>query len=207
MGEAIGLLRSPMRRMSSPTSSWRWPRHGGDRAAAGRAATLFVGIGGAGLSAYATSPERGVLKAAVGTRARRSSSRPRRDRSGHRRRALPPADFEAVVSTAHVGRVEGRSRRSFSAELVARRRVDRRRRRARQDDDLGDDRVRLRELGPDPRGSSVGSSPSSAAMRAWGGLAGRRGRRVGPLDRPLRPEIAVVTNVELDHHGHYASRG
>ncbi len=54
----------------------------------------------------------------------------------------PPAGFEVVVSTAHTGRVEGRTRADFLAELVSLRPRDRDRRRARQDDDDRDGRVR-----------------------------------------------------------------
>jgi len=38
------------------------------------------------------------------------------------------------------------------------------------------------------------------------GWARRRGRRIGPPIAALRPEIAVVTNVDLDHHTEFASR-
>ena len=118
----------------------------------------------------------------------------------------PPAGFEVVVSTAHAGRVEGRSRAEFLAELVALRRSI----------VVGGAHGKtttaamiayvLGSSATTRRGSSAASSRSSAGTRAsgtgWLVVEGDESDRSIAL---LRPEIAVVTNVELDHHATYAS--
>ena len=83
----------------------------------------FVGIGGAGLSAYAN------FARAWGADVRGWDARDTIfldavtdvdvDVGGE---PEPPDGFEVVVSAAHAGRVEGRSRAEFLAELVALRR-------------------------------------------------------------------------------------
>ena len=96
----------------------------------------------------------------------------------------PSPGFEVVVSSAHLGRAEGRSRAEFLAELVALRRSI----------VVGGAHGKtttaamiayvLRELGHDP-GLDHRRRRASARRqrRRWGGLARRRGRRVRPLDR------------------------
>ncbi|MBM2824324.1 MAG: UDP-N-acetylmuramate/alanine ligase [Thermoleophilia bacterium] len=167
----------------------------------------FVGIGGAGLSAYAN------FSRAWGAEVRGWETREtiflealneiEVDVGGD---PAPPAGFEVVVSTAHTGRVEGRSRAEFLAELVALRRSI----------VVGGAHGKtttaamiayvLRELGEDPSWIVGGVVPQ---------LGGNAGTGIGWLvvegdesDRSialLQPEIAVVTNVELDHHATYAS--
>ena len=65
----------------------------------------------------------------------------------------------------------------------------------------------LRETGRDPAWLIGAPVPQLGVERGrGGGLARRRGRRVRPHRRSrCRPEIAVVTNVELDHHTEFAS--
>ena len=65
----------------------------------------------------------------------------------------------------------------------------------------------LRETGRDPAWLIGAPVPQLGEQRRrGGGLARRRGRRVRPLGRSALPaEIAVVTNVELDHHTEFAS--
>ena len=168
----------------------------------------FVGIGGAGLSAYAN------IARAWGAEVRgwdlretifmETLSGVEPDVGGD---PAPPPGFEVVLSSAHVGRVEGRSRADFLAELVSLRRSI----------VVGGAHGKtttaamiayvLRELGHDP---------------AWivGGVVPQLGGNAGPgagwlvlegdeSDRSiahLKPEIAVVTNVELDHHATFASQ-
>ena len=118
----------------------------------------------------------------------------------------PPDGFEVVVSTAHRDRIEGRSRAEFLAELVS----------AQPSIVVGGAHGKtttaamiayvLRELGRDPAWIVGGVVPQ---------LGGNAGTGTGWLvvegdesDRSievLRPEIAVVTNVELDHHATFAS--
>ena len=65
----------------------------------------------------------------------------------------------------------------------------------------------LERLGRDPSfliGGEIPQLGGNAARRL--GLARRRGRRVRPDGGALRPQIAVVTNVDLDHHSEFASR-
>ena len=104
----------------------------------------FAGIGGAGLSAYA------VLARAWGAEVA-GWDRNETPYLVHVREAgIPvevsdeptaPAGFEAIVSTAFAGRVEGRSRARAPRRARLAAGHDRRRGRAREDDDDRDDRV------------------------------------------------------------------
>ena len=168
----------------------------------------FVGIGGAGLSAYANftrawgAEVRGwdvrdtiFLRAVEGVEV---------DLGGE---PAPPPGFEVVVSTAHRERIPGRSRAELLDELVSLRRSI----------VVGGAHGKtttaamvayvLRELGEDPAWIVGGVVPQ---------LGGNAGTGEGWLvvegdesDRSivhLRPDIAAVTNVDLDHHAAYASR-
>ena len=169
----------------------------------------FVGIGGAGLSGYA------LLAHAWGA-----------DVSGWDRYETPylghlppeidvtisadpdPLDgVETIVSTAFAGSVEGRSRAEFLAELVS----------------LQDSIVVagahgktttaamiafvLDRLRRDPGfliGAEVPQLGSNArAGSGWLVVEGDESDRTIEL---LRPKIAVVTNVDLDHHTEFASK-
>jgi len=168
----------------------------------------FVGIGGAGLSAYAN------IARSWGAEVRgwdlretifmETLSGVALDIGGD---PAPPPEFEVVLSSAHVGRVEGRSRAEFLAELASLRRSI----------VVGGAHGKtttaamiayvLRELGHDPAWIVGGVVPQ---------LGGNAGTGAGWLvvegdesDRSiahLKPEIAVVTNVELDHHATFASK-
>jgi UDP-N-acetylmuramate--alanine ligase len=167
----------------------------------------FVGIGGAGLSAYANfarawgAEVRGwdqretiFLEAVEGIRI---------DIGGE---PTPPAGYEVVVSTAHAGLVEGRSRAELLAELVGLRKAI----------VVGGAHGKttttamiafvLRELGLDPAWIIGGVVPqlggNAGTGAGWLVVEGDESDRSIGL---LEPEIAVVTNVELDHHGTYAS--
>ena len=167
----------------------------------------FVGIGGAGLSAYANfsrawgAEVRGweardtiFLEALTGIEV---------DLGGDPR---PPADFEVVVSTAHAGRIEGRSRAEFLAELVA----------LRPSIVVGGAHGKtttaamiayvLQELGEDPSWIVGGVVPqlggNAGTGAGWLVVEGDESDRSIAL---LRPAIAAVTNIELDHHTTYAS--
>ncbi len=167
----------------------------------------FVGIGGAGLSAYANlarewgAEVRGwdvretiFLESLDGIDVDLGED------------PAPPAGFEVVVSAAHSGRIEGRSRAEFLAELVALRRAI----------VVGGAHGKtttaamvayvLRELGRDPAwiiGGVVSQLGGNAGTgEGWLVVEGDESDRSIGL---LAPEIAVVTNVELDHHTTYAS--
>ena len=167
----------------------------------------FVGIGGAGLSAYAN------FSRAWGAEVRGWDVRDTIflgaldgidvDLGGDPR---PPAEYEVVVSTAHVGRIEGRSRAEFLAELVALRRSI----------VVGGAHGKtttaamvayvLGELGEDPSWIIGGVVPqlggNAGTGAGWLVVEGDESDRSIAL---LRPDIAAVTNVELDHHATYAS--
>lgn len=169
----------------------------------------FVGIGGAGLSAYA------FLARAWGAEVRGWDRREtpylaglegvRVDLGGA---PAPPEGWEVVVSTAFAGAVAGRSRAEFLAELVS----------------FAPGRSLvvsgahgktttaamiafvLRETGRDPSWLVGGDVPqlggNAGAGEGWLVVEGDESDRTVEA---LRPEIAVVTNVELDHHATFAS--
>jgi UDP-N-acetylmuramate--alanine ligase len=167
----------------------------------------FVGIGGAGLSAYANfarawgAEVRGwdardtiFLEAVAGVEVEVGGE------------PEPPDGFEVVVSAAHAGRVEGRSRAEFLAELVALRRSI----------VVGGAHGKtttaamvayvLRELGHDPAWIIGGVVPqlggNAGTGEGWLVVEGDESDRSIDL---LEAEIAVVTNIELDHHATYGS--
>ena len=169
----------------------------------------FVGIGGAGLSAYA------FLARAWGAEVRGWDRREtpylagledaRVDLGGE---PAPPEGWEVVVSTAFAGAVAGRSRAEFLTELVS----------------FAPGRSLvvsgahgktttaamiafvLRETGRDPSWLVGGEVPqlggNAGAGEGWLVVEGDESDRTVEA---LRPEIAVVTNVELDHHATFAS--
>ena len=167
----------------------------------------FVGIGGAGMSAYAN------IARAWGADVRGWDVQETRfmetldgvqiDIGGE---AHAPEGLEVVVSSAHVGRADGRSRAEFLAELVALRRSI----------VVGGAHGKtttaamiayvLRELGLDPAwivGGVVEQLGGNAGTGdGWLVVEGDESDRSIGL---LRPEIAVVTNVELDHHAAFSS--
>ena len=167
----------------------------------------FVGIGGAGLSAYAN------ISRAWGAEVRGWDAQETIfmetldgldvDIGGDPR---PPDEFEVVVSAAHTRRCEGRSRADFLAELVSLQRSI----------VVGGAHGKtttaamiayvLHELGHDPAWIVGGVVPqlggNAGAGRGWLVVEGDESDRSIDL---LQPEIAVVTNVELDHHATYAS--
>lgn len=168
----------------------------------------FVGIGGAGLSSYAFLArawgaevggwdwvETPYLRSLRGVEIEISPD------------PIVPDGWEVVVSTAFADRAEGRSRADFLAELVSLR--------AQsivvagthgKSTTSGMIAFVLAELGHDPAWLIGAEIPQ---------LGGNAGAGEGPLvaegdesDRTiegLRPAIAVVTNVELDHHAAFAS--
>jgi UDP-N-acetylmuramate--alanine ligase len=167
----------------------------------------FVGIGGAGMSAYANFARAWAAEVrgwdVQKTRFMETLDGVEIDLGGEPR---PPDGFEVVVSSAHVGRVEGRPRAEFLAELVALRRSI----------VVGGAHGKtttaamiayvLRELGHDPAwivGGVVEQLGGNAgAGSGWLVVEGDESDRSIGL---LRPEIAVVTNVELDHHAAFSS--
>jgi UDP-N-acetylmuramate--alanine ligase len=167
----------------------------------------FVGIGGAGLSAYANFA-RGWGAEVKGwdkqeTIFMETLSGVAVDIGGD---PAPPPGFEVVLSAAHAGRAEGRSRAEFLAELVALRRSI----------VVGGAHGKtttaaliayaLRELAQDPAWILGGVVPqlggNAGTGQGWLVVEGDESDRSISL---LRPQIAVVTNVELDHHAAFGS--
>jgi UDP-N-acetylmuramate--alanine ligase len=171
----------------------------------------FVGIGGAGLSGYAVLAK--ARGADVGGWDRAETSYLKHVRAA----GIPvtiepeplaaPDGFEAVVSTAYAGRVPGLTRAEFLAQLVA----------------LQDSIVVagahgktttaamiafvLDRLGRDPAFLIGGEVPQLGGnARAGSGWLVVEGDESDRTIEQLRPEIAVVTNVDLDHHSEFASR-
>ena len=167
----------------------------------------FVGIGGSGMSAYAN------IARALGAEVRGWDVR-----ETIFMRALdgieveiggdpaPPEGWEPVVSTAHTSRIDGTPRAEFLAALVA----------VQPSIVVGGAHGKtttaamiafvLRETGRDPAwiiGGLVEQLGGNArAGRGWLVVEGDESdRSIGAL----RPQIAVITNVELDHHASYAS--
>jgi UDP-N-acetylmuramate--alanine ligase len=169
----------------------------------------FVGIGGAGMSGYA------ALARAWGAEVR-GWDRVRTPYLDHLDRVeveisadppAPPEGWEPVVSTAFAGLVDGASRAEFLEEVVG----------------LRDAIVVagahgkttttamiafcLQRLGRDPAYLVGGEVPqlggNAGAGEGWLVVEGDESDRT--IER-LRPQIAVLTNVDLDHHSTFASR-
>ena len=169
----------------------------------------IAGIGGAGMSAYALlarawgADVRGwdrthtpYLEQLAGIDIEISDEPPQ-----------PPDGWEAFVSTAFAGRVPGRTRAALLAELVS----------------LRDSIVVagahgktttsamiafcLEELGRDPAwliGADVPQLGGNAGTgKGWLVVEGDESDRT---IAELRPRVAVVTNVDLDHHATFGSR-
>lgn len=167
----------------------------------------FVGIGGAGLSAYAFLARAWGADVAGWDRKRTPYLEILGDVpvdvGGEPR---PPGGWEVVVSSAYTGLVPGRERAELLAELVS----------VRQSIVVAGAHGKtttsamvafvLRELGRDPAWLVGGEVPqlgaNAGAGEGWLVVEGDESDRT--VER-LRPEIAVVTNVELDHHATFAS--
>ncbi len=167
----------------------------------------FVGIGGSGLSAYANvaralgaevrgwDAQETIFTETLGDIAVDLDGEPR-----------PPDGFEVVVSTAHLGRIAGTPRAAFLAELVATQPSIVVTGAHGKTTTTAMIAFALRETGNDPAWIVGGVVPQ---------LGGNAGTGAGWLvvegdesDRSafaLRPKVAVVTNVELDHHATYGS--
>ena len=167
----------------------------------------FVGIGGAGLSAYAFLARAwGAEVAGWDVRQTpylRTIDGVHVDLGGEPR---PPAGWEVVVSSAHRSRAEGTSRAEFLAELVSLREAIVVAGAHGKTTTTAMIAFVLRELGRDPAWLIGGEVPqlggNAAAGSGWLVVEGDESDRT--VER-LAARIAVVTNVELDHHAEYAS--
>jgi len=169
----------------------------------------FVGIGGAGLSGYALlarawgaevggwdrveTPYLGALRGALVELAPEP--------------VVPEGWDELVVSTAYRGEVEGRPRAEFLAELISLQRSIVVAGAHGKTTTAAMIAFCLDRLGDDPAFLIGGEIPQLGGnARAGGGWLVVEGDESDRTIAALRPEIAVVTNVDLDHHTEFASR-
>jgi UDP-N-acetylmuramate--alanine ligase len=166
----------------------------------------FVGIGGAGLSSYAFLAR--AWGAEVGGWDRVETPYLRR-LEGIDVRIAPdpvvPDGWEAVVSSAYPS-ATGRRRADFLAELVSLRRAIVVAGAHGKTTTTGMIAFVLSELGLDPAWLVGGEIPqldgNAGAGEGWLVVEGDESDRT--VER-LRPEIGVVTNIELDHHSTFGS--
>ena len=119
---------------------------------------------------------------------------------------LPPDDAERYISTAFAGRVEGRPRSELLAELVSLRRSIVVSGAHGKTTTSGMIAFCLDRLGLDPAfivGGEIAQLGGNA--RAGSGWLVVEGDESDRSVAALRPEIAVLLNVDLDHHTTYAS--
>ena len=171
----------------------------------------FVGIGGAGLSGYA------LLAHAWGAEVS-GWDRVETPYLEHVRSAgidvaiadepLPaPPGWEAVISTAFTARVAGRSRAEFLAELVSHARSIVVAGAHGKTTTAAMIAFALDQLGHDPSFLIGGDVPQLGGnARAGTGWLVVEGDESDRTIAALRPDVAVVTNLDLDHHAEFGSR-
>jgi UDP-N-acetylmuramate--alanine ligase len=168
----------------------------------------FVGIGGAGLSAYAYLARAWGAEIGGWDRVRTPYLEQLEDvqiEIGPEPAA--PEGWEVVVSTAYRGRVPGRSRAEFLAELVSLRRSIVVAGAHGKTTTAAMIAFCLERLGRDPAFAIGGEVPQLGGnARAGDGWFVVEGDESDRTIAALRPELAVVTNVDLDHHSEFASR-
>jgi UDP-N-acetylmuramate--alanine ligase len=166
----------------------------------------FVGIGGAGLSSYAFLSRAWGAEVGGWDRVETPYLRPL---EGARVEIAPepvvPDGWEVVVSSAYPA-VAGTSRADFLAELVSLRRSIVVAGAHGKTTTTGMIAFVLAELGLDPAwlvgGEIAQLGGNAGAGEGWLVVEGDESDRT--VER-LRPEIAVITNVELDHHATFGS--
>ena len=188
----------------------------------------FVAIGGAGMSGLALVAHELGAEVTGSDRAESSYLERLRNaglepRIGHDADSVPD-DADVVVSTAigednpELARARGRGQRvlhrgALLAEVCSLRRLVAVAGTHGKTTTAGMLVHAMREIGADPAfllgGELPGAGPGGAATNAgWGGgewiVAEADESDASFLE--LRPEVAVVTNVELDHHSHWRSR-
>ena len=118
----------------------------------------------------------------------------------------PPDGYEAIVSTAHRARIEGTPRAAFLAELVAARPSIVVTGAHGKTTTTAMIAFALRETGNDPAWVVGGVVPQLGGNAGTGsGWLVVEGDESDRSAFALRPRLAVVTNVELDHHAEYGS--
>ena len=170
----------------------------------------FVGIGGAGLSGYALVAQ--AWGAEVSGWDRNETPYLAHVRAAGIPVTLspdppdPPAGAEVIVSTAYAGRVAGRRRAELLAELVALRRSIVVSGAHGKTTTAAMVAYCLDALGDDPSFLIGGEVPQLGGnARAGSGWLVVEGDESDGTVFELPADIAIVTNVELDHHATYAS--
>jgi UDP-N-acetylmuramate--alanine ligase len=119
----------------------------------------------------------------------------------------PPAGWESFVSTAYADRVEGRPRADLLAELVSLRRSIVVAGAHGKTTTTGMIAFCLDRLGLDPAFLVGGDIPQLGGnARAGTGILVVEGDESDRSVASLRPEIAVLLNVDLDHHTTFGTR-
>jgi UDP-N-acetylmuramate--alanine ligase len=169
----------------------------------------FVGIGGAGLSGYALLARAWGAEVAGWDRVETPYLRPVRDAGIEVELSPEPharEGWETVVSSAFAGRVPGRTRAELLAELVSLQRSIVVAGAHGKTTTTAMVAFVLDRLGLDPSFVIGGEIPQLGAnARAGAGWLVVEGDESDRTIASLRPEIAVVTNVVLDHHSEFGS--
>jgi UDP-N-acetylmuramate--alanine ligase len=167
----------------------------------------FVGIGGAGLSAYAQLARAWGATVGGWDRVETPYLAPLRDvelRISDEPGA--PAGWEVVVSSAYAGRVDGKPRAELLAELVSFRRAIVVAGAHGKTTTTAMIAFCLDRLGLDPAFVVGGDVPQLGGnARAGGGWLVVEGDESDRSVAALRPEIGVLLNVDLDHHATFGS--
>src|SRR5690349_20452738 len=201
-GVRCSTLPVPVRRPRSPRSWWRLPPLDGRR-------IWFVGIGGAGLSGYALIAR--AWGAEVGGWDRVETPYLAALRGILVELApepvVPDGWEEVVVSTAYRDQVEGKARAELLGELVSLQRSIVVAGAHGKTTTAAMIAYCLDRLGDDPAFLIGGEVPQLGGnARAGSGWLVVEGDESDRTLAALRPEIAVLTNVDLDHHTEFSSR-
>jgi UDP-N-acetylmuramate--alanine ligase len=169
----------------------------------------FVGIGGAGLSGYALLARAWGAEVGGWDRVETPYLAPLGDVVVELapEPVVPEGWPEVVVSTAYRGQVEGKPRSEFLAELVSLQRSIVVAGAHGKTTTAAMIAFCLERLGDDPAFLIGGEVPQLGGnARAGEGWLVVEGDESDRTIAALRPQIAVVTNVDLDHHSEFASR-
>ena len=169
----------------------------------------LAGIGGAGMSAYALLAHAWGAEVAGWDRVETPylSHLDGIDVTIAPEPPSPPEGWEAYVSTAYAGRVEGRPRAELVAELVSCRRSIVVAGAHGKTTTSGMIAYCLDRLGLDPAFLIGGEIPQLGGNAgAGGGLLVVEGDESDRSVASLRPEIAVLLNIDLDHHATFGTR-
>jgi UDP-N-acetylmuramate--alanine ligase len=170
----------------------------------------FVGIGGAGLSGYALLARAWGAEVGGWDRVETPYLRPLGDVLVEiaDEPVVPKGWEEVVVSTAYRGQAEGKPRAEFLAELVSLQASIVVAGAHGKTTTAAMIAFCLDRLGNDPAFLIGGDVPQLGGnARAGSGWLVVEGDESDRTVSSLGPEIAVVTNVDLDHHSEFASQG